>query len=52
MKYEKCDRVYACCGRYYAPTKATAGKTIKCQTCKKVLNAPLQIPHITIVKES
>lgn len=51
MKYEQCDKVFACCGKYIAPTKATKDKTIKCPTCKKVLKAPLQIPKIIIVKE-
>ena len=50
MKYEKCKKLFACCGKYYAPTESAADKKIYCQTCGKELKIPVKTPHVVLVK--
>lgn len=50
MKYEKSQRVFACCGQYIALTNAIKDKQIKCPRCGNILKTPIKCPQIMIVK--
>lgn len=52
MEYEKADKVYQCCGKYFAPTNAVSkkGSKLYCPSCKKQLKLPLNVPKIYIIK--
>lgn len=54
IKYTKASKVYSCCGKYLAADKNTvnSGSTLKCPSCGRVLNNPLQVPVITLITKS
>ena len=50
LSYEECKPVYVCCGEYLVPTSAADKRGVTCPRCGKLLNEPIEKPHIVKVK--
>lgn len=50
MKYEKCEKVFSCCGQYIVPTKAVSDKNIYCPRCGRRQVKSINLPNVLIVK--
>ena len=50
-KYEKSRKVYSCCGQYFACTNATSNDKLYCPRCGCLMDKPIKLPVINIVKQ-
>lgn len=44
----KSNKVYLCCGKYFATTKKAEKEKVVCPYCKKELVAPVRTPVVMI----
>lgn len=50
-KYEKSKKVYSCCGQYFACTNATSKDKLYCPRCGQLMDKPITLPVVNIVKQ-